>query len=60
MFVFPQCYAAISPRLGNMRKDYLVIDIGSKTTDVVYLKKGLPVESKSITIEKAMSFWLAR
>jgi plasmid segregation protein ParM len=58
VFVFPQCYSAISPRLGNMREDYLIVDIGSKTTDVVYLKKGLPVESKSITIEKAMVKWM--
>jgi uncharacterized hydantoinase/oxoprolinase family protein len=41
-----------------MREDYLIVDIGSKTTDVVYLKKGLPVESKSITIEKAMVKWM--
>lgn len=58
IFVFPQCYAAVSPRLGNMKGDYLVVDIGSKTTDVVYLRNGLPVESRSITIEKAMVRWI--
>ena len=58
VFVFPQCYSAISQRLSNMKKDYLVIDIGSKTTDVVYIRKGLPVESKSITIERAMVKWI--
>ena len=57
VFVFPQCYSAISQRLGNMKKDYLVVDIGSKTTDVVYIRNGLPVESKSITIERAMIKW---
>ncbi len=57
-FVFPQCYAAIAPRLGNMKGDYLIVDIGSKTTDVVYLEKGIPVERKSITIERAMVKWL--
>jgi plasmid segregation protein ParM len=41
-----------------MKDDYLVVDVGSKTTDVVYLKKGLPVESRSITIEKAMVKWM--
>ena len=41
-----------------MKKDYLVIDIGSKTTDVVYIRKGLPVESKSITVERAMVKWI--
>ena len=58
VFVFPQCYSAISPRLGNMKEDYLIVDIGSKTTDIVYLKRGLPVESKSVTIEKAMVKWM--
>ena len=58
VFVFPQCYSAISQRLSNMKKDYLVIDIGSKTTDVVYIRNGLPVESKSITIERAMVKWI--
>lgn len=57
IFVFPQCYSAISQRLGNMKKDYLVVDIGSKTTDVIYIRNGLPVESKSITIERAMIKW---
>lgn len=58
VFVFPQCYSAVAPRLGNMKGDYLVVDVGSKTTDVVYLENGIPVESKSITIEKAMVKWL--
>lgn len=58
VFVFPQCYSAVAPRLGNMKEDYLVVDVGSKTTDVVYLERGIPVERKSITIEKAMVKWL--
>lgn len=58
VFVFPQCYSAIAPRLNNMKEDYLIVDIGSKTTDVVFLKKGMPVESKSITVEKAMVKWM--
>jgi plasmid segregation protein ParM len=58
IFVFPQCYSAVSHRLGNMKGDYLVVDIGSKTTDVVFLRNGLPIESRSITIEKAMVKWM--
>lgn len=58
VFVFPQCYSAVAPRLGNMKGDYLVVDVGSKTTDVVYLENGIPVECKSVTIEKAMVKWL--
>lgn len=56
--VCPQCYSAIASRLGNMKGDYLVVDIGSKTTDVVCVQNGFPVESKSITIEKAMVKWM--
>lgn len=58
VFVFPQCYSAIAPRLCNMKADYLVVDIGSKTTDVVLLKNGMPVERKSVTVEKAMVKWI--
>lgn len=58
VLVFPQCYSAIAPRLCNMKGDYLVVDIGSKTTDVVLLRNGLPVESRSVTVEKAMVKWM--
>lgn len=58
VIVCPQCYSAIASRLGNMKGDYLIVDIGSKTTDVVYVQNGLPVESKSITVEKAMVKWM--
>lgn len=58
VIVCPQCYSAIASRLGNMKGDYLIVDIGSKTTDVVYVQNGLPIESKSITIEKAMVKWI--
>ncbi|HBA46909.1 MAG TPA: hypothetical protein DCZ91_03745 [Lachnospiraceae bacterium] len=58
VIVCPQCYSAVASRLGNMKGDYLVVDIGSKTTDVVYVQNGLPIESRSITIEKAMVKWI--
>ena len=58
VIVCPQCYSAIALRLGNMKDDYLIVDIGSKTTDVVYVRNGLPIESRSITIEKAMVKWI--
>lgn len=38
VIVCPQCYSAIASRLGNMKDDYLIVDIGSKTTDVVYVR----------------------
>ena len=58
VIVCPQCYSAIALRLGNMKDDYLIVDIGSKTTDVVCVRNGFPVESRSITIEKAMVKWI--
>ena len=57
IFVFPQCYSAIAPRLANMKGDYLVVDIGSKTTDVL-LKNGMLVERRSVTVEKVMVKWM--
>ena len=58
VFVFPQCYSAVAPRLGNMGGSYLVVDIGSKTTDAVYLQDGIPIERRSVTVERAMVKWL--
>ncbi len=58
VMVYPQCYSAVAPRLFHMKEDYLIVDIGSKTTDIVYLKGGIPVESRCITIEKAMVKWM--
>jgi len=58
VIVCPQCYSAIAARLGNMKGDYLIVDIGSKTTDVVYVQNGFPIESRSVTIEKAMVKWI--
>ena len=58
VFVFPQCYSAVAPRLGNMEGSYLIVDIGSKTTDAVYLEDGIPVERRSVTVERAMVKWL--
>lgn len=58
VFVFPQCYSVVAPRLGNMKEDYLVVDVGSKTTDIVYLERGIPVERRCVTIERAMVKWL--
>lgn len=57
-FVFPQCYSAVAPRLGNMEGGYLIVDIGSKTTDVVYMENGVPIERRSVTVEKAMVKWM--
>lgn len=59
VMVFPQCYSAIAPRIRHMiDSDYVVVDIGSKTTDVVFVRNGRAIESRSVTIEKAMVKWI--
>ena len=54
VIVCPQCYSAIASRLGNMKGDYLIVDIGSKTTDVVYVQSGLPVQSQGMKLVGAL------
>lgn len=49
---------AVAPGSDYLQANYLVVDIGSKTTDVVLLRKGLPVESRSITVEREMVKWM--
>lgn len=58
VIVFPQCYAAIASRLANMKGEYLIVDIGSKTVDIVLVKDGIPNESGSTSIEKAVIKWI--
>ena len=41
-----------------MQGDYLVVDVGSKTTDVLLIRDGIPVESRSVTVERAMVKWM--
>lgn len=54
VYVFPQCYAAIVDRLREYGKETLVVDIGSKTIDVIHTKNYVPVESDSTSIAEAM------
>lgn len=54
----PQCYSIIAARLRDIKGDYLIVDIGSKTTNIVYVQNGFPVENKSITIEKTTVKWM--
>lgn len=55
---FPQSYAAVATRLSNMQGNWIVIDIGGKTTDIVYVVDGFPKESQSMTIERALVKWI--
>lgn len=58
VMVFPQCYSAVASRLANMKDDYCIVDIGSKTIDVVVVRDGIPNETRSTTIETALIKWM--
>lgn len=42
----------------NMKDEYCIVDIGSKTIDVVMVKDGIPNETRSTTIETALIKWM--
>jgi len=52
--LFPQCYAAVVNRLANMSSEQLIVDIGSKTIDVVHTKNHKPVETECFSIPEAL------
>ena len=54
VMLFPQCYAAVASRLGNMEPEQLIVDIGSKTIDVVHTKNHRPVETECFSIPEAL------
>ena len=51
---FPQCYAAIANRLGNMDGEYVVCDIGSWTTDVMFIRDKIPVANRCLTLTNSI------
>lgn len=54
VFLYPQCYAAVADRLGKLPAELLIVDIGSKTVDIIHTRKHIPVESDCITIPAAL------
>ena len=54
VFLYPQCYAAVADRLGKLPSELLIVDIGSKTVDIIHTRKHIPVESDCITIPSAL------
>lgn len=54
VMAFPQCYAAVADRLGSMKGEYLIVDVGSWTIDIMHVKDGVPVESKCETFTESM------
>ncbi len=54
VYVFPQCYAAIADKLREYGRENLIVDIGSKTIDVIHTRNYVPVESESTSIPEAL------
>ncbi len=54
VFVFPQCYAAIADKLREYGRENIIVDIGSKTIDVIHTRNYVPVESESTSIPAAL------
>ncbi len=54
VLAFPQCYAAVADKLAGMNGEYLIVDVGSWTIDIMHVKDGVPVESKCETFTESM------
>lgn len=54
VYVFPQCYAAIVSHIREYGRENLVVDIGSKTIDIIHTKNYVPVERDSTSVAEAM------
>ena len=54
VLVFPQCYAAIADKMRMYGAESLIVDIGSKTVDVIHVQKYVPVERESTSIPEAL------
>lgn len=51
---YPQCFAAIASRIGNMNGRYVVADIGSWTKDIVCINDGRVMVDQSVTISHSI------
>ena len=54
VLVFPRCYAAIADKMRMYGAESLIVDIGSKTVDVIHVQKYVPVERESTSIPEAL------
>lgn len=54
VYLFPQCYAAVSDRLKQFGPEMLCVDIGSKTVDIIHTNRYVPVERESTSIPEAL------
>lgn len=54
VFCFPQCFAAVADRIGNMEGRYVVADIGSWTKDVISIVDKRIDTENSITVPNSI------
>lgn len=59
VLLFPQCYAAVANILGKLAPNQLIVDIGSKTIDIIQTKNYVPVERNCTTIPEALIHCMA-
>lgn len=54
VLLYPQCYAAVANILSSLEENVLIVDIGSKTIDIIKCKNHTPVEKDCDTIPEAL------
>ncbi len=54
VLLYPQCYAAVANILSRLEENQLIVDIGSKTIDIIKCKNHIPVEKDCDTIPEAL------
>lgn len=54
VYCFPQCFAAVADRIGNMHGRYVVADIGSWTKDIICIDERKEQLDKCVTIPNSI------
>lgn len=54
VYCFPQCFAAVADRIGNMHGRYDVADIGSWTKDIICIDKRKMQPDKCVTVPNSI------
>ena len=54
VYCFPQCFAAVADRMGNMHGRYIVADIGSCTKDIIFIDERKVQPDKCVTVPNSI------
>ena len=54
VYCFPQCFAAVADRIGNMHGRYVVADIGSWTKDIICIDERKVQPDKCVTVPNSI------